>query len=206
MHKRASRIALMCGLALAVALPVAVALAGPAGTKNGSGKADSDSVETTVVVGKGRLGVSILEISPELRAHLGAPRDRGVLVNTVRGDSPAAKAGVAVGDVIVEVDGAPVEDASQVLRALSDRKKGETVSVALVRSGKSMTVSPRMEDEPGPIPAFGPGMPPGRWRDLDRDLHFDMPGSDPALRRDLERAQKRIQELERRLDKLEQSR
>lgn len=92
------------------------------------------------------------------------------------------------------------------LRALADRKKGEAASVVLVRSGKTMTVSARMEDDPGPIPSFGMGTGPGRWRDLDRDFRFDLPGSDPALRADLERAQKRIQELERWLDKLERSR
>lgn len=179
--------------ALALALPGAVALAGPWG-KAHKKSGDSDAVSVTVVAGKGRLGVSVLEISPELRAHFGAPRDRGVLINTVRPDSPAAKAGIAVGDVVTEVDGAPVEGASQVLSAMADRKKGEMVDVVLVRGGKSMTVRARMEDDPGAFSAA-----PDAWRDLDHGFDFGLPG-ERSVRRELE---KRIQELERRLDKLE---
>jgi membrane-associated protease RseP (regulator of RpoE activity) len=185
---------------LALALPGAVALAGPwaSGKKKSSSKAgDSDSVSVTVMAGKGRLGISVLEISPDLRAHLGAPRDRGVLINTVRPDSPAAKAGIAVGDVVTEVDGAPVEGASQVLAAMSDRKKGEMVDVALVRAGKSMTVRARMEDDPGPVAAA-----PDTWRDLERGFEFGLPG-ERGFGRGLE---KRLEDLEHRLEQLEKSR
>jgi membrane-associated protease RseP (regulator of RpoE activity) len=179
---------------LALALPGAVALAGPwdnAKKKSSNHKAgDSDSVSVTVLAGKGRLGISVLEISPELRAHLGAPRDRGVLINTVRADSPAAKAGIAVGDVVTEVDGDAVDGATQVLSAMSDRKKGETVDVVLVRGGRSMTVKARMEDDPGSFTVDPDGWP-------DRGFDFALPGT-----RGLE---KRLEELEHRLEKLEKS-
>ena len=179
---------------LALALPGAVALAGPwSNAKKKSSKgSDSDSVSVTVMAGKGRLGISVLEISPELRAHFGAPRDRGVLINTVRADSPAAKAGIAVGDVVTEVDGDAVEGASQVLSAMSDRKKGETVDVVLVRAGRSMTVKARMEDDPGSFT-----LDRGAWPDADRSFDFGLPGT-----RGLE---KRLEELEHRLEKLEKS-
>jgi membrane-associated protease RseP (regulator of RpoE activity) len=194
MRKRTMMLGLVGGLALA--LPAAVALAGPWGNaKKKTGKTgDSDSVEVTVVAGKGRLGVSILEISPELRVHFGAPRDRGVLVNTIRAGSPAARAGIAVGDVVTEVDGDAVEDASQVLSAMSDRKKGETVNIALVRGGKPMTLKATMEDDPGAA-----SVAPDTWRQFKRGFDFGTPG-EPGFGRDIE---KRIQELERRLQKLE---
>ena len=206
MRKRKMLIALVGGLALA--LPCAAALAGPwDGAKGKAGKrADRDPAQVTILsAGKGRLGVSLLEISPELRVHLGAPRDRGALINTLRADSPAARAGIAVGDVVTEVDGDPVEGAAQVLAAMSDRKKGDSVNLALVRNGKAMTVSARMEEDPGSVDLT----PPDAWRDLDRSFQFGMPGAgtaDRGLRRDLDRAEKRIQELEKRLDTLEHTR
>lgn len=191
MHKRTT----MLGLVGVLALP-AVALAGP-WSKANKKSGDSDAVSVTVVAGKGRLGISLLEISPALRAHFRAPGDRGVLVNTVRPDSPAAKAGIAVGDVVTEVDGAPVEGASEVLSAISDRKKGDTVDVALVRGGKTLTVKARMEDDPGSLTAS-----PDTWRDIERGFEFGLPG-ERGFGRGLE---KRLDDLEHRLEQLEKSR
>src|SRR5262245_19487116 len=48
----------------------------------------------------GRLGVMVMELTPELRAYFGAPRDSGLLIAQVVPDSAAARAGVRVGDVI----------------------------------------------------------------------------------------------------------
>jgi len=197
MRKRTIYIALVGGLVMA--LP-ALAQAGPWDGARGkaSKPGDQDPVQVTVKAGKGRLGVSVLEISPELRVHFGAPRDRGVLINTVRPDSPAARAGMAVGDVVTAVDGDPVDAAAPMLAAMSDRKKGESVSVAVVRDGKPMTLKAQMEDDPG---AFGVDVQPDIF-DLDR-FQFGPSGGDSALRGDLDRAQKRLQELEKRLDKVE---
>lgn len=202
MRRRTIYIALVSGLA--VALP-ALALAGPwDGARGKAGKrGDKDPVQVTVNPGKGRLGVAVLEISPELRAHFGAPRDRGVLINTVRPDSPAARAGVAVGDVVTAVDGDPVDGAQPMLAAMSDRKKGDPVKIAVVRSGKQMTLEARLEDDPG---SFVAGVRPEGWRDLARSFQLGPPGGDGALRRDLDRAQKRLQELEKRLDAVERAR
>jgi membrane-associated protease RseP (regulator of RpoE activity) len=199
MRKRTIYIALVGGLVMA--LP-ALAQAGPWDGARGkaSKRGDQDPVQVTVKAGKGRLGVSVLEISPELRVHFGAPRDRGVLINTVRPDSPAARAGMAVGDVVTAVDGDPVDAAAPMLAAMSDRKKGESVSVAVVRGGKPMTLKAQMEDDPGPS---GLDVQPDTF-DLDR-FQFGPPGGDSALRRDLDRAQTRLQELEKRLDKVERS-
>lgn len=201
MRKRTMYIALVGGLALAVP----VAAAGPwdgARSKARPGATDEDSVAVTVTAGKGRLGVSVVAISPDLRAHLGAPRDRGVLINTVRADSPAARAGVAVGDVVTEVDGDRVDGAVEMLAAMSDRKKGEVVTVGLVRDGKPMTVRATMEDDPGTFDADV--QPGGAWRVPDSGFPLGLlSGADRGVRRELDRAAKRIQELEKRLDRLE---
>jgi serine protease Do len=77
-----------------------------------------------------RLGVSILPLTDELREHFGVEKGRGVLVSAVVKDSPAERAGLKAGDVIVAVGGSPVDDAGDIGRAL---KKGESVEVEVIR-------------------------------------------------------------------------
>ena len=86
------------------------------------------------------LGVHLLDITPELREHFGATANVGVLVSAIAEDSPAAKAGIAVGDVLTTVDGDEVARTGQVLRKLAGRDEGETVEVGLVRDRRSLSV------------------------------------------------------------------
>src|SRR6187549_31680 len=81
---------------------------------------------------KGRLGVMVMSLTPELRKHFGAPEDRGVLVAHVETGTPAASAGIEVGDVIVEVHGRKIDAAPDVLSALADVGKGEHAKIELV--------------------------------------------------------------------------
>jgi len=100
-------------------------------------------------MGKGRLGLMVMGMTPELRTHLGAARDRGVLVARVEKGSPAAAAGIEVGDVITAVRGKPVEDAADVIDALGDAHKGARVDVDVVRDGRSLDLHATMADDPG---------------------------------------------------------
>lgn len=164
-----------------------------------------DDVQITVRAGRGRLGIVALQISPELRQHLGAPPDRGVLIDSVRPDSPAARAGVQVGDVITSVDGEVTRTADDVLEALADRKKGDTVQITVIRANKRVQLEATLEDNPGPFRAFGKldGFDFGRF---DFDEMFPFRGfGDRELRRSLEESRRRIEELERRLEKLERT-
>lgn len=166
---------------------------------------DQDSVQITMTAGKGRLGVSVLQISSELRTHLGAPADRGVLVDAVRPDSPAAKAGLHPGDVIVEVDGDAARSATDILGAMSDRKRGDAVKLEVIRDRGHLELTATLEDDPGPAPAFGRGRLGAGGPDFE-PWPRGMPdfGSFGAgdLQRQLDEARRRIDELERRLDKL----
>jgi membrane-associated protease RseP (regulator of RpoE activity) len=82
---------------------------------------------------RAHLGVRLTDLSSELREHYGAPKDSGVLVASVEEDSPAAKAGVKVGDIIVGVDGQEVESSSDLRRALKDKKDGDSVRIEVLR-------------------------------------------------------------------------
>jgi membrane-associated protease RseP (regulator of RpoE activity) len=95
---------------------------------------------------KGRLGVMVMGLTPELRKHFGAWPDRGVLVAHVDPGTPAAKAGIEVGDVIVEVHGKKIATAVDVLSALADVGKGEPTKIELVRDGKSRTLDATLVD------------------------------------------------------------
>jgi C-terminal processing protease CtpA/Prc len=87
-----------------------------------------------------RLGVMVMAMTPELRQYFGAPNAHGVLVAKVEPDSAAAKAGIEVGDVIVNVKGESVDDARDVLEALSTAKQGDKVEVQIVRARKQVSI------------------------------------------------------------------
>lgn len=88
--------------------------------------------------GKPILGVRLVSITPELREHFGA-KETGVLVGGVEPDSPAARAGIRVGDILLSIAGEPVDDPSDVVRQVIENR-GEKIPVELLRDGKKMTV------------------------------------------------------------------
>jgi C-terminal processing protease CtpA/Prc len=96
---------------------------------------------------RARLGVMVTEMTPELRDFFGATRDKGVLVEKIEPSSAAAKAGIKVGDVIVEVRGNAIEDAGDVVQALSDSKTGD-VDVEVVRDHKPVTLHATIDKSP----------------------------------------------------------
>jgi len=68
-----------------------------------------DQLRKTGKVTRGRIGVSIANVTRDLADSLGLPRTDGAAVGAVEEDSPAAKAGVEVGDVILKIDGRTVQ-------------------------------------------------------------------------------------------------
>ena len=89
---------------------------------------------------RGRLGVMVMSLTPELRKHFGAAEDRGVLVAHVEPGTPAARAGIAVGDVIVAVRGRAIASAAEVLTVLATVTKDQPVAVDIVRDSKPVSL------------------------------------------------------------------
>ena len=87
------------------------------------------------------LGVHLLGLTDELRAFFSAPSGAGVLVSRVEPRSPAAGAGLKVGDVLVAVDGKEVANAWHVARAVRGGKEGQKVRLEVIRKGGSRTLS-----------------------------------------------------------------
>jgi len=137
---------------------------------------------------RGRLGLHVQPLTPELRRHLGVPEDRGVLVARVEPGRPAAAAGVQVGDVVTDADGTPVESATDLLRAVAPVPEGESLRLTVVREKAARTLD---------VTPDGPALPDaeqlGDW--LERGLRE---GS-RELREQLEQLEERLEEFERRL-------
>jgi serine protease Do len=76
-------------------------------------------------VERGYLGVSIQDVTPELRKDFDVPEGRGALIGGVTDGSAAAEAGLTTGDVIVEFDGKPVRDSRSLKRGRPGRAKRE---------------------------------------------------------------------------------
>lgn len=130
---------------------------------------------------KGRLGVAVIGMTEDLRLHFGAPADRGVMVGHVVPDSAAAAAGLQVGDVITTVAGQPAHDAGDVIAAMAKAKKGDKVTLEVIRNHAPLTLTATItvDPMPGPMPGMSgmldmPGMPKmpqmGQMPDLDKML------------------------------------
>ena len=121
----------------------------------------------------GYLGVRSIEMTPELRQHFGAPKDAGVLVGTVEPESPAARAGIQVGDILTAVDGEEVGSTRELSRSVRRHKAGDAVKVDLLRerAKKTLTVTIQeveSKDKEIRIGEFGRGPHGFAWKDWDR--------------------------------------
>jgi len=102
-------------------------------------------------VTRGWLGVSVQELTPDLATPLGMDKSSGALVSTVAEGSPAEKAGIKVGDVIVEYDGKLIPHSSQLPILVARTDVGKSVPLKVFRAKEevrlSVTVGELKEDE-----------------------------------------------------------
>jgi serine protease Do len=95
---------------------------------------------------RGRIGVTIQDVNAQLAESFGLDRPRGALVSSVEKDGPAAHAGVAAGDVILAVDGHPIERYGELSGAIAAMKPGSEAQLALWRGGKEQSVNVRVAE------------------------------------------------------------
>jgi serine protease Do len=86
-------------------------------------------------VHRSAMGVTVQNATPNDAAYVGLPDVRGVLVQDFTEDSPAKKGGMEPGDIIVSVDGKPVEYVGQLQQQVAFRKAGDKVKVEVARKG-----------------------------------------------------------------------
>lgn len=114
---------------IAFAIPIDVAMDVQAQLKSG-GK-----------VSRGRLGVTIQEVTKELADSFGLAKPNGALVTSVEKGSPADKAGIESGDVILRFDGKPVLQSSDLPRMVGSTKPGSRSTVQIWRKGNTKDIS-----------------------------------------------------------------
>jgi Do/DeqQ family serine protease len=96
-------------------------------------------------VRRGRLGIQAQDLTQELAVALNIREQVGIVVTLVEKDSPAERAGVVVGDLIVEVDGRPVRRVEDVRNIVGLVPIGETIELRLVREGRDRRVKALVE-------------------------------------------------------------
>jgi len=94
------------------------------------------------------LGILMQDLTPELSKSMGKAPEKGALVSNIQPGSPADKAGVKAGDVIVSVDGKPVDGSKAVQRTVLTKKIGQKIDVAVWRDGKQVTLAATTSELP----------------------------------------------------------
>ncbi|HVK17835.1 MAG TPA: trypsin-like peptidase domain-containing protein [Fimbriiglobus sp.] len=137
---------------------------------------------TTGVVRRGYLGVLVRELDDELAVRMGVAKGQGVVVSKVYADTPAAKAGLQVGDVITAIAGTPVRDANTLPRVVVKLPINQPSELSYVRDGKPISLpvtileqpeeygarQPQPLPQPQPVPAPVPRGFPGGARHVER--------------------------------------
>jgi serine protease Do len=106
----------------------------------------SDDSDDNVAVllddeGTGWLGVESQEVNAEKAKDLKLPAERGVLLQRIVEDSPAAKAGLKENDVITEINGQRVEGETQFRRMIHEIPAGRSAAFTIWRDGRSQTIN-----------------------------------------------------------------
>jgi serine protease Do len=127
----------------------------------------------------GQIGVSIKDVDETEAKTAKLTGPGGVLIEQVEDDSPAAKAGLKKGDVVVEFDGERVRSARQFTRLVQETPAGRKTAASVVRDGQrlSVTIEPRESNAFGNV--FGDLDAARVLRDVGRDFRFELPAPPP---------------------------
>jgi len=97
---------------------------------------------------RGYLGVYIQDVTPSIAKQFGLSQNNGVLIGDVSADTPGARARLKRGDIVTELNGAPVKDAGQLRLRISQTAPGTDVRLRIWRDGKSQDVSVKLGELP----------------------------------------------------------
>jgi Do/DeqQ family serine protease len=99
-------------------------------------------------VRRGMLGVTVQPVTSELAASLGLAEPKGALVNEVRPDTPAERAGIERGDVIKSFNGVAVGDSNSLRNQVSQMQPGSKATVVIVRDGREQSLQVTLAELP----------------------------------------------------------
>ncbi len=115
-------------------------------------KAVVEQLKTKKRVIRGWLGIKIQRVTPEIAENFGLKEPEGALVADVEEGSPADRAGIKTGDIIIAYDGKPIKDMDVLPKLVAQTEVGKKVKVKIVREGKviekEVIVGEQKEEEP----------------------------------------------------------
>ncbi|NIM20338.1 MAG: trypsin-like serine protease [Candidatus Latescibacteria bacterium] len=97
------------------------------------------------------VGISAMSVTPEVAVSLNLKRRRGVLISSIEEDSPASKAGLKPGDLIVAVNGRDVTSVDQANHIIFGSRVGDELVMDIERKGKKQQYTIKLEEHPGDI-------------------------------------------------------
>jgi serine protease Do len=112
----------------------------------------SEQLRTTGRVSRGRIGVQIDRVSKEVAESIGLGQARGALVRGVEPNSPAAKAGLEPGDIIVRFDGKAIERSADLPRLVGNTAPGTASRITIFRRGAQRELSITVAEVEGEAP------------------------------------------------------
>lgn len=123
------------------------AILGPAGGNVGIGFAiPSDMAHSVMMqliqygaIHRGLMGVVVNDLTPDIASGFGVPEDSGAVISMVTPDSPAAKAGLQLGDIILTMNNKKIKNAAGVRNYIGLQQVGATFHIEFLRRGKKMT-------------------------------------------------------------------
>ncbi len=110
-----------------------------------------DAIEQIVATGRvvrAFLGIQYVDIEPETARQFRLPASQGVVVIAVGAGTPAARAGLARGDIITRLDGTPIQQGGDLRRSLRERRPGDTIRITVAREGGSRELAVRLVAAP----------------------------------------------------------
>ena len=96
-------------------------------------------------VSRGRLGVMIQTMSPELAKSFGLEKNKGALIAQIQKDSAAEKAGLQEGDIVLLFDGKAIDNAADLSRAVASARPDTEHKVKVLREGKEVEVKVKLD-------------------------------------------------------------
>ena len=118
----------------------------------------AQQIQSTGHAAHGYLGVTVQPVTPALAQSFGLDKARGALVANVAADSPAAKAGIEAGDVILSFNGQALGSAGDLPPLVGSANVGDTAALRVLRDGKERTVNVKV----GALSDDGAGAPAGK--------------------------------------------
>ena len=131
-----------------------------------SGPQRAHSTNLQMAMSPGYLGVGVQDLTPERIKTLNLKEHSGVEVSTVIVGSPAAKVGIRLGDIILEVNGQKVEGKDHFAETIGGKSPGAKVTLNILRNDARQTIAATLEPRPQGITVPGIGISPDDLRDL----------------------------------------